>query len=93
MFGSDANWGRILSAIGRDETIKEINKIEIKLNGQPLGKKGYIDPSYSEKSASREMKKKEIFINVSLGIGKKEFEVITSDLSEDYVLINSDYRS
>lgn len=93
MFGSDANWGRILSAIGRDETIKEINKIEIKLNGQPLVKKGYIDPSYSEKSASREMKKKEIFINVSLGIGKKEFEVITSDLSEDYVLINSDYRS
>ena len=93
MFGSDANWGRILSAIGRDETIKEINKIEIKLNGQPLVKKGYIDPSYSEKSASREMKKKEIFINVSLGMGKKEFEVITSDLSEDYVLINSDYRS
>jgi N-acetylglutamate synthase/N-acetylornithine aminotransferase len=39
------------------------------------------------------MKKKEILIEVSLGLGKKGFEVMTSDLSEDYVLINSDYRS
>jgi glutamate N-acetyltransferase/amino-acid N-acetyltransferase len=93
MFGSDANWGRILSAIGRDPTVKEINNIEIKLNGQPLVKKGYIDPSYSEKLASKEMKKKEIIIDVKLGSGKEGFEVITSDLSEDYVLINSDYRS
>jgi N-acetylglutamate synthase/N-acetylornithine aminotransferase len=39
------------------------------------------------------MKKKDININISLGLGKRTFKVMTSDLSEDYVLINSDYRS
>ena len=93
MFGSDANWGRILSAIGRNKTVEDINKVMIKLNDQPLVKQGFIDPNYSEKLASKAMKKKEIFIDVSLGLGAREFEVLTSDLSEDYVLINSDYRS
>ena len=93
MFGSDANWGRILSAIGRNKDIDRIDKVKIQLNGVPLVKQGYIDTKYSEKRASNEMKKKEILIEVSLGLGKKDFEVMTSDLSEDYVLINSDYRS
>ena len=93
MFGSDANWGRILSAIGRNKDIDRIDKVKIQLNGEPLVKQGYIDSKYSEKRASKEMKKKEILIEVSLGLGKKDFEVMTSDLSEDYVLINSDYRS
>ena len=93
MFGSDANWGRILSAIGRSKDIDRIDKVKIKLNGEPLVKEGYIDAKYSEKAASKEMKKKEILIEVSLGLGEKGFEVMTSDLSEDYVLINSDYRS
>ena len=93
MFGSDANWGRILSAIGRNKDIDRIDKVKIQLNGEPLVKQGYIDAKYSEKRASKEMRKKEILIEVSLGLGKKDFEVMTSDLSEDYVLINSDYRS
>ena len=93
MFGSDANWGRILSAIGRDKTVEDINKLEIRLNRQPLVKKGFIHPKYSEKLASRAMQKKEIEIEIILGLGKQGFEVMTSDLSEDYVLINSDYRS
>ena len=93
MFGSDANWGRILSAVGRDGSLQDIDKVIIKLNGQPLVKKGHKDSRYSEKLASREMKKKEILIEISLGIGVKEFQAVTSDLSEDYVLINSDYRS
>ena len=93
MFGSDANWGRILSAVGRDKTVEDINKLEIRLNKQPLVKKGFIHPKYSEKLASRAMQKKEITIEINLGLGKQAFEVMTSDLSEDYVLINSDYRS
>ena len=93
MFGSDANWGRILSAVGRDKTVEDLNGLQIKLNGVPLVKKGHKDPKYSEKVASRVMKKKEITIEVVMGSGKHEFQVMTSDLSEDYVLINSDYRS
>ena len=67
--------------------------MEIKLNNQPLVRRGFIDSRYSEKLASKEMKKKDININISLGLGKKKFKALTSDLSEDYVLINSDYRS
>lgn len=93
MFGSDANWGRILSAVGRDKSVADIDKVEIKLNNQPLVRRGFIDSRYSEKLASKEMKKKDININISLGLGKKKFTALTSDLSEDYVLINSDYRS
>jgi len=93
MFGSDANWGRILSAVGRDKSVADIDKVEIKLNNQPLVRRGFIDSRYSEKLASKEMKKKDININISLGLGKKKFKAMTSDLSEDYVLINSDYRS
>ena len=93
MFGSDANWGRILSAVGRDKSVANIEKVEIKLNNQPLVRRGFIDSRYSEKLASKEMKKKDININISLGLGKKKFKALTSDLSEDYVLINSDYRS
>ena len=93
MFGSDANWGRILSAVGRDRTIETINNVQIAVNGVPLVKKGSIDSKYSEAKATKAMKKREINVQVVLHSGKAEFEVLTSDLSEDYVLINSDYRS
>ena len=93
MFGSDANWGRILSAVGRDKTVEDLGKLQVKLNGLPLVKKGFIDPRYSEKASSNAMKRKEITIEIVIGSGNCDFEVLTSDLSEDYVLINSDYRS
>ena len=93
MFGSDANWGRILSAVGRDRTIETIDDVQISVNGVPLVKKGSIDSKYSEAKATKAMKKREINVQVVLHSGKAEFEVLTSDLSEDYVLINSDYRS
>ena len=93
MFGSDANWGRILSAVGRDRTIETIDDVQISVNGVPLVKKGSIDSKYSEAKATKAMKKREINVQVVLYSGKAEFEVLTSDLSEDYVLINSDYRS
>ena len=93
MFGSDANWGRILSAVGRDKTVEDLRKLQVKLNGLPLVKKGFIDPRYSEKASSNAMKRKEITIEIVIGSGNCDFEVLTSDLSEDYVLINSDYRS
>ena len=93
MFGNDANWGRILSAIGRDNEINDVDKVSISLNGQPMVKKGNLDPKHSEKLATKAVKKKDIEINIKLGLGKYTFKVLTSDLSEDYVLINSDYRS
>ena len=93
LFGNDANWGRILSAVGRSEGIDDISKVTIDLNGTPLVKNGNIDPKHSELKASRAIKKKKLSINIKLGQGKKSYSVMTSDFSEDYLLINSDYRS
>ena len=93
MFGNDANWGRILSAIGRDPEINDIDKVSISINGQPMVKKGNLDSKHSEKLATKAVKKKDIEIDIKLGLGKANFKVLTSDFSEDYVLINSDYRS
>ena len=93
MFGNDANWGRILSAIGRDPEINNIDKVSISINEQPMVKKGNLDPKHSEGLATKAVKKKDIQIDIKLGLGKSKFNVLTSDLSEDYVLINSDYRS
>ena len=93
MFGNDANWGRILSAVGRDAEVNNIEKVSISINGQPMVKRGNLDPKHSEKLASKAVKKKDIKINIKLGLGKSKFNVLTSDFSEDYVLINSDYRS
>ena len=93
MFGNDANWGRILSAVGRDAEINNIEKVSISINGQPMVKRGNLDTKHSEKLASKAVKKKDIEINIKLGLGKAKFKVLTSDFSEDYVLINSDYRS
>ena len=93
MFGNDANWGRILSAVGRDTEVNNIEKVSISINGQPMVRRGNLDPKHSEKLASKAVKKKDIEINIKLGLGKSKFNVLTSDFSEDYVLINSDYRS
>ena len=93
LFGNDANWGRILSAVGRSSEINDVSKVSIDLNGTPLTKKGNLDPNHSEKKASKAIQKKNLEINIKLGLGKSTSSVLTSDFSEDYLLINSDYRS
>ncbi len=93
MHGNDANWGRILAAVGRADGISDISKVSIKLNGTPLVTRGSKDPKHNESKASKSVKSKKIVIRVILNEGKDSFTVLTSDLSEDYVLINSDYRS
>ena len=93
MFGNDANWGRILSAIGRSPEVNDVSKTSIHLNGVPLAKNGNLHPQHSESKASKAIMKKNLEVTIKLGLGKSTFSVITSDFSEDYLLINSDYRS
>ena len=93
MFGNDANWGRILSAIGRSPEVNDVSKTSIHLNGEPLAKRGNLHPRHSESKASKAIQKKNLTITIKLGLGKNSFSVMTSDFSEDYLLINSDYRS
>ena len=94
LFASDANWGRILAAVGRAR-VKGISfeNINISLNEVQIISSGEISDQYSEEAGSREMEKPEITIRIDLGGFKTNESVWTTDLSFDYVKINAEYRS
>ena len=94
LFASDANWGRILAAVGRAR-VKGISleNINISLNEVQIISSGEISEQYTEEAGSREMKKSEITIWINLGNFKTNESVWTTDLSYDYVKINAEYRS
>jgi len=91
--GSDANWGRIVMAVGKAGEPAERDRLAIWFGDTRVAGKGERDPAYSEAEASAEMKKPEIAITVDLGIGTGSDTVWTCDLTKEYVAINGDYRS
>lgn len=96
MFGEDANWGRILCAIGYAEAEFDIDKIEVELASAAGSVKVCENGSgipFSEEEAAKVLHEKEIYINVSLGLGDAEAKAWGCDLTYDYVKINGDYRS
>ena len=94
LFASDANWGRILAAVGRARVKGlSLENINISLNEVQIISSGEISEQYTEEAGSREMKKSEITIWINLGNFKTNESVWTTDLSYDYVKINAEYRS
>lgn len=96
MFGEDANWGRILCAIGYAEAEFDIDKIEVELASAAGSVKVCENGSgipFSEEEAAKVLHEKEIYINVSLGLGNAGAKAWGCDLTYDYVKINGDYRS
>jgi glutamate N-acetyltransferase/amino-acid N-acetyltransferase len=94
LFASDANWGRILAAVGRARVDGiSIENINISLNEVQIISSGEISEQYTEEAGSREMEKPEITIRIDLGGYKTNESVWTTDLSYDYVKINAEYRS
>jgi glutamate N-acetyltransferase/amino-acid N-acetyltransferase len=91
--GEDANWGRVVMAVGKAGEPADRDKLSIAFNGIRVASKGARDPSYDEKEVSAAMKQPEIQIKVSLGLGKGSDRVLTCDLTKEYVAINGDYRS
>ncbi len=91
--GEDANWGRVVMAVGKAGEPADRDKLSISFNGIRVAKAGARDPSYDEKEVSAAMKKPEIQIKVALGLGKGRDRVLTCDLTKEYVAINGDYRS
>ncbi len=93
LFASDANWGRILSAVG-NSNVKDLsqNMITIYLGDVCLIENGEFSPTYTEEAGSNEMKKDEITISISIGKGYQE-TIWTTDLSYDYIKINAEYRT
>jgi glutamate N-acetyltransferase / amino-acid N-acetyltransferase len=91
--GEDANWGRVVMAVGKAGEPANRDKLSIAFNGIRVAKSGARDPSYNEAEVSEAMKSPKIQIKVSLGLGKGRDRVLTCDLTKEYVAINGDYRS
>ena len=91
--GEDANWGRVVMAVGKAGEPADRDKLSIWFAGIRVAHKGARDPGYDEAKVSAEMKKPEIYLKVALGLGKGRDRVLTCDLTKEYVAINGDYRS
>jgi glutamate N-acetyltransferase/amino-acid N-acetyltransferase len=91
--GEDANWGRVVMAVGKAGEPADRDRLSIWFGGIRVAHKGARDPAYDEAEVSAAMKKPEITLKVALGLGKGRDRVLTCDLTKEYVAINGDYRS
>jgi glutamate N-acetyltransferase/amino-acid N-acetyltransferase len=91
--GEDANWGRVVMAVGKAGEQAERDKLAIWFGDIRVAFKGARDPDYDEAATSAYMKNDEILIRVDLGLGRGEATAWTCDLTKAYVEINGDYRS
>lgn len=91
--GEDANWGRIVMAVGKAGEPAERDLLTIWFGDICVAREGERDPDYVEEEAAAYMKREEILIRVDLGIGRGKATVWTCDLTKEYVAINGDYRS
>ena len=93
-YGEDPNWGRIITAAGNSDAKEfDMKNLTLKIGGHPVLVNGNLSPKYSEAKGKKEFRKKTINIEINLGKSKQSALVMTSDLSPEYISINSDYRS
>ena len=94
LYASDANWGRILAAVGRAELADlDIDRVRIWLNGVCVVSAGGRHPDYTEAAGTEAVSREEIVIRIALGRGEVEDRVWTCDFSHQYVTINAEYRT
>jgi glutamate N-acetyltransferase/amino-acid N-acetyltransferase len=91
--GEDANWGRVVMAVGKAGEPADRDRLSIWFGGIRVAHKGARDQAYDEAAVSAAMKRPEISLKVALGLGRGRDRVLTCDLTKDYVAINGDYRS
>lgn len=91
--GEDANWGRIVMAVGKAGQQAERDRLKIWFGDIRVAVAGERDPDYSEAAAAAVMKNPKIDITVDVGVGEGKATVWTCDLTKEYVAINGDYRS
>lgn len=91
--GEDANWGRIVMAVGKAGEQAKRDELSIRFGGIRVAHKGLRDPDYNEADVSAYMRGEKIDIEVDLALGRGKAIVWTCDLTKEYVAINGDYRS
>lgn len=91
--GEDANWGRIVMAVGKAGEMADRDKLEIQIGGHAVAQSGVAVDGFDESPIAAHMKNDEIEISVDVGIAAGEATVWTCDLTHGYISINADYRS
>jgi glutamate N-acetyltransferase/amino-acid N-acetyltransferase len=91
--GEDANWGRVVMAIGKAGEKAIRDKLRIRIGGITVAKNGMRDPAYKEAEIMPHMKGRHIVIEADVGVGKGKSRVWTCDLTHRYIDINGSYRS
>jgi glutamate N-acetyltransferase/amino-acid N-acetyltransferase len=94
LFASDANWGRILAAVGRSGLdVLVVDELKIFLDDVLIVENGGRAGSYEEEAGANVLARDEFTIGIQLGRGDASAQIWTCDLSHGYVTINAEYRS
>lgn len=91
--GEDANWGRIVMAVGKAGEQVDRDNLKINIGGVLITENGQVEKSYDEAGVAEHLKNNEILIAVDVGIDGGVSTVWTCDLTHGYIRINADYRS
>jgi len=91
--GEDANWGRIVMAVGKSGEEADRDRLLIRIGDIDVAKNGIAVDGFDEAPVTKHMKGTDIKIEVDVGVGRAEATVWTCDLTYDYIRINADYRS
>ncbi|MDB5472898.1 MAG: argJ [Devosia sp.] len=91
--GEDANWGRVVMAVGKAGEPADRDKLAIRFGDLLVARDGERAPGYDEAATSAYMKGEDLELTVSLGLGEGRASVYTCDLTHGYITINGDYRS
>jgi glutamate N-acetyltransferase/amino-acid N-acetyltransferase len=91
--GEDANWGRIVMAVGRADEPVDRDSMSVRFGDLWAAQDGLVSPTYSEEKMSAYMKRQELEVTIDVGVGRASAAIWTCDLTKRYVEINGDYRS
>ncbi|GGC23194.1 arginine biosynthesis bifunctional protein ArgJ [Novosphingobium marinum] len=91
--GEDANWGRVVMAVGKAGEPADRDRLSIGFGGIWAAREGQPLPDYDEEPVAKHLKRSEVSIEIDLGLGQGSSTVWTCDLTHGYISINADYRS
>ncbi len=91
--GEDANWGRLVMAVGKSGEPALRDKLKISMGGIMIARNGCVVKNYDERLVAEHMQKTDIIVEVDIGLGNGKAQIWSSDLTHEYVTINADYRS
>lgn len=93
MYGRDANWGRIIAAVGRSNAEFKADDVRVSLCGVELFAHGQPLAGNFDEQLQKPLEQRDIYVEIVLGQGEGSYTLRASDLSHDYVSLNADYRS